>query len=147
MFSFLGKKEEVEEEKKQALSNTLGIDLGTLNTVVARPSGDKFDLFKIPSVVAVKKEDPGYVLAVGEEAKAMLGRTPEDIIAVRPLRQGVIESIAQAESLLLYSMDLGSGEDTASIDRIVVGIPGDASEVEKKPWKILERKPELITSW
>ena len=140
MFSFLGKKEEVEEEKKQALSNTLGIDLGTLNTVVARPSGDKFDLFKIPSVVAVKKEDPGYVLAVGEEAKAMLGRTPEDIIAVRPLRQGVIESIAQAESLLLYSMDLGSGDDTASIDRIVVGIPGDASEVEKKAVEDIGKK-------
>ena len=132
MFSFLGKKDEVKEEKKKALSHTLGIDLGTLNTVVAKPSGDKFDLFKIPSVVAVKKEDPGYVLAVGEEAKSMLGRTPEDIIAVRPLRQGVIESIAQAEALLIYSMNLGSGEEKEIIDRIVVGIPGDASEVEKK---------------
>ena len=139
MFNF-GKKEEVKEEKKQALSNTLGIDLGTLNTVVARPSGDKFDLFKIPSVVAVKKEDPSYVLAVGEEAKAMLGRTPEDIIAVRPLRQGVIESIAQAEALLLYAMDQGSDENSSSIDRIVVGIPGDASEVEKKAVKDIGKK-------
>ena len=75
-----GKPEEDEDnKKKQALTNTLGIDLGTLNTVVAKPSGDKFDLFKIPSVVAVKKEEPSYVLAVGEDAKAMLGRTPEDI--------------------------------------------------------------------
>jgi rod shape-determining protein MreB len=132
MFSFFRKKDQKTDNKKKGLSNTLGIDLGTLNTVVAKPSGDKFDLFKIPSVVAVKKEDPSYVLAVGEEAKAMLGRTPEDIVAVRPLRQGVIESIAQAESLLVYSMEKGSGDAMNTIDRIVVGIPGDASEVEKK---------------
>jgi rod shape-determining protein MreB len=131
MFDFLKKNDEV-DVKKKALTDTLGIDLGTLNTVVAKPSGDKFDLYKIPSVVAVKKEDSSYVLAVGEEAKAMLGRTPEDIVAVRPLRQGVIESIAQAEALLIYAMDKGSGEKTDNIDRIVIGIPGDASEVEKR---------------
>lgn len=130
--NLFGKKEEDEDDKKQALTNTLGIDLGTLNTVVAKPSGDKFDLYKIPSVVAVKKEEPSYVLAVGEEAKAMLGRTPEDIVAVRPLRMGVIESIAQAKALLVYSMEQGSAESTEHIDRIVIGIPGDASEVEKK---------------
>lgn len=131
MFDFLKKNDEI-DVKKKALTDTLGIDLGTLNTVVAKPSGDKFDLYKIPSVVAVKKEDSSYVLAVGEEAKAMLGRTPEDIIAVRPLRQGVIESIAQAEALLIYAMDKGSSEKTDNIDRIVIGIPGDASEVEKR---------------
>ncbi len=128
-----GKPEEDEDNnKKQALTNTLGIDLGTLNTVVAKPSGDKFDLFKIPSVVAVKKEDPSYVLAVGEDAKAMLGRTPEDIVAVRPLRMGVIESIAQAKALLVYAMEQGSADSMENMDRIVIGIPGDASEVEKK---------------
>lgn len=128
-----GKNEKSEDDvKKKPLPNTLGIDLGTLNTVVAKPSGDKFDLFKIPSVVAVKKDEPSYVLAVGEEAKAMLGRTPEDIIAVRPLRMGVIESIAQAKALLVYAMEQGSAESTEKIDRIVIGIPGDASEVEKK---------------
>lgn len=127
-----GKPEEDEDDKKQGLTNTLGIDLGTLNTVVAKPSGDKFDLFKIPSVVAVKKEDPSYVLAVGEDAKAMLGRTPEDIVAVRPLRKGVIESIAQAKALLVYSMEQGSADSMENMDRIVIGIPGDASEVEKK---------------
>ncbi len=123
MFSF-GKKKEEQEDRKQGLTSTLVIDLGTLNTVVAKPSGDKFDLYKIPSVVAVKKDDPSYVLAVGEEAKSMLGRTPEDIIAVRPLRKGVIESVAQAEALLVYAMEMGSAEDTASIDRIVIGITG-----------------------
>ena len=109
------------EVKKKALTNTLGIDLGTLNTVVAKPSGDKFDLYKIPSVVAAKKEDPSYVLAVGEEAKSMLGRTPEDIIAVRPLRKGVIESIAQAEALLVYAMEKGSNDDVESNAGNVVG--------------------------
>jgi rod shape-determining protein MreB and related proteins len=127
-----GKPEKDEDNKKQAMTNTLGIDLGTLNTVVAKPSGDKFDLFKIPSVVAVKKEEPSYVLAVGEDAKAMLGRTPEDIIAVRPLRMGVIESIAQAKALLVYAMEQGSADSMENMDRIVIGIPGDASEVEKK---------------
>jgi rod shape-determining protein MreB len=131
--NLFGKKEEDEDNiKKQALTNTLGIDLGTLNTVVAKPSGDKFDLFKIPSVVAVKKDELSYVLAVGDEAKAMLGRTPEDIIAVRPLRMGVIESIAQAKALLVYAMEQGAGDSMENIDRIVIGIPGDASEVEKK---------------
>ena len=128
----MGKKKEKDDVKKQPLTNTLGIDLGTLNTVVARPSGDKFELFKIPSVVAVKNDEPSFVLAVGEEAKVMLGRTPEDIIAVRPLRMGVIESIDQAESLLIYAMKEGSGDAMDKIDRIVIGIPGDASEVEKR---------------
>ncbi len=132
MFNLFRKEEEDENVKKQALTNTLGIDLGTLNTVVAKPSGDKFELYKIPSVVAVKKDEQSYVLAVGEEAKVMLGRTPEDIIAVRPLRMGVIESIAQAKSLLVYSMEQGAGDGVDSIERIVIGIPGDASEVEKK---------------
>ena len=130
--SFFGKEEENENVKKQGLSNTLGIDLGTLNTVVAKPSGDKFELYKIPSVVAVKKDEPSFVLAVGDEAKVMLGRTPEDIVAVRPLRMGVIESIAQAKALLIYSMEQGAGDGVENIERIVIGIPGDASEVEKK---------------
>ena len=139
MFSF-GKKKVEQEDRKKALTSTLGIDLGTLNTVVAKPSGDKFDLYKIPSVVAVKKDDPSYVLAVGEEAKSMLGRTPEDIVAVRPLRKGVIESVAQAEALLIFAMEMGSEEDTTSIDRIVIGIPGDASEVERNAVEEIGRK-------
>ena len=139
MFSFGKKKSEEKQERKSAITNTLGIDLGTLNTVVAKPAGDKFDIYKIPSVVAVKKEDPSYVLAVGEEAKMMLGRTPEDIIAVRPLRKGVIESVAQAEALLVYAMEMGAG-DSESIDRIVIGIPGDASEVERNAVEEIGRK-------
>ncbi|MBF4468472.1 MAG: rod shape-determining protein [Methanobrevibacter arboriphilus] len=117
-------------EPKKGITNSLGIDLGTLNTVIAKPSGDKFDLYQIPSVVAVKKEDTSSVLAVGEEAKLMLGRTPEDIVALRPLRKGVIESIAQAQALLVKAMEIGIKEGE-SVGRIVIGIPGDSSEVER----------------
>lgn len=66
--------EEPQTENTKVISNSLGIDLGTLNTVIAKPSGDKFDLYQIPSVVAVKKDDPAEVLAVGEEAKKNVGK-------------------------------------------------------------------------
>ena len=133
-----------EEEEPQAndtriISNSLGIDLGTLNTVIAKPSGDKFDLYQIPSVVAVKKVDPSEVLAVGEEAKKMLGRTPEDILAVRPLKKGVIENVAQAQALLIKAMQIGI-EEGESVGRIVIGIPGDSSEVEKNAAEEIGRK-------
>ena len=72
---FGNEEEEPQTENTRVISNSLGIDLGTLNTVIAKPSGDKFDLYQIPSVVAVKKDDPSEVLAVGEEAKKMLERT------------------------------------------------------------------------
>lgn len=129
--SLFGNDDNKRAEPKKGITNSLGIDLGTLNTVIAKPSGDKFDLYQIPSVVAVKKDDPSAVLAVGEEAKLMLGRTPEDIIALRPLRKGVIESIAQAQALLVKAMEIGIKEGE-SVGRIVIGIPGDSSEVERE---------------
>ena len=104
---FGNEEEESQVNDTRIISNSLGIDLGTLNTVIAKPSGDKFDLYQIPSVVAVKKDDPSEVLAVGEEAKKMLGRTPEDILAVRPLKKGVIENVAQAQALLIKAMQIG----------------------------------------
>ena len=70
--SIFGNEDAIEIEPTRVVKNSLGIDLGTLNTVIAKPSGDKFDLYQIPSVVAVKKDDPSAVLAVGEEAKKML---------------------------------------------------------------------------
>ena len=128
-----------QNQKKTIVKNSLGIDLGTLNTVIAKPSGDKFDLYQIPSVVAVKKDDPTAVLSVGEEAKRMLGRTPEDITAVRPLKKGVIENIAQAQALLIKAMEIGI-KDGESVGRIVIGIPGDSSEVEKNAAEEIGRK-------
>ncbi|MDR3223860.1 MAG: rod shape-determining protein [Methanobrevibacter sp.] len=120
-------------------NNNLGIDLGTLNTVVAKPSGDKFDLYQIPSVVSVKKDDPTAVLAVGEEAKLMLGRTPEDIVALRPLKKGVIESIIQAQALLIKAMEIGK-KDGEKVGRIVIGVPGDSTEVEKNAAEEIGKK-------
>ena len=138
--NIFGKDEEVPvTEDTKVISNSLGIDLGTLNTVIAKPSGDKFDLYQIPSVVAVKKDDPSEVLAVGEEAKKMLGRTPEDILAVRPLKKGVIENVVQAQALLIKAMQIGINEGE-SVGRIVIGIPGDASEVEKNAAEEIGRK-------
>ena len=131
--------EEPQVTNTKVISNSLGIDLGTLNTVIAKPSGDKFDLYQIPSVVAVKKDDPSEVLAVGEEAKRMLGRTPEDILAVRPLKKGVIENVVQAQALLIKAMQIGINEGE-SVGRIVIGIPGDASEVEKNAAEEIGRK-------
>ena len=131
--------EEPQTEDTKIISNSLGIDLGTLNTVIAKPSGDKFDLYQIPSVVAVKKDDPAEVLAVGEEAKKMLGRTPEDILAVRPLKKGVIENVVQAQALLIKAMQIGINEGE-TVGRIVIGIPGDASEVEKNAAEEIGRK-------
>jgi rod shape-determining protein MreB len=124
---------------ESTVSNCLGIDLGTLNTVIAKPAGDKFDLYQIPSVVAVKKDDNTSVLAVGEEAKRMLGRTPEDIVAVRPLKKGVIENIVQAQSLLIKAIEIGINEGE-KVGRIVIGIPGDSSEVEKNAAEEIGRK-------
>lgn len=137
--NIFGKEEEPQINDTKVISNSLGIDLGTLNTVIAKPSGDKFDLYQIPSVVSVKKDDPTAVLAVGEEAKKMLGRTPEDIVAVRPLKKGVIENIAQAQALLIKAMEIGIKEGE-SVGRIVIGIPGDSSEVEKNAAEEIGRK-------
>lgn len=141
--NIFGRDEEKEvnnnSENNRIIRNSLGIDLGTLNTVIAKPAGDKFELYQIPSVVAVKKDDPSEVLAVGEEAKKMLGRTPEDIVAVRPLKKGVIENVMQAQALLIKAMQIGINEGE-TVGRIVIGIPGDASEVEKNAAEEIGRK-------
>ena len=69
----------------------------------------------------------------------MLGRTPEDILAVRPLKKGVIENVVQAQALLIKAMQIGINEGE-SVGRIVIGIPGDASEVEKNAAEEIGRK-------
>lgn len=138
--SIFGNNDDVKDSPVEStVNNCLGIDLGTLNTVIAKPAGDKFDLYQIPSVVAVKKDDNTSVLAVGEEAKRMLGRTPGDIVAVRPLKKGVIENIVQAQSLLIKAIEIGINEGE-NVGRIVIGIPGDSSEVEKNAAEEIGRK-------
>ncbi len=115
------------------LNNDLAIDLGTANTLVyAVGRGVVVDE---PSVVAMIKgpgQTVGKVLSVGAEAKQMVGRTPGNIIAVRPLRDGVIADFATTESMLRYFIRKAIGERTLVHPRMVVCIPFGITEVEKR---------------
>ena len=105
----------------------IGIDLGTANTLVH--VGGRGIILREPSVVAVNK-DTGEVMAVGEEAKRMLGRTPGHIVATRPLKDGVIADFEQTEKMLQYFI---SKVSTKILFRrtVVVGIPSGVTEVER----------------
>jgi len=116
-----------------SLSQDIGIDLGTANTLVwVRNRGI---VITEPSVVARHKET-GAVLAVGTEAKRMMGKTPKTIEAVRPLRNGVIADFDGAEAMLRYYVD--KIHDFAGIwrrflrPRIAIGIPSGVTEVERR---------------
>lgn len=106
----------------------IGIDLGTA-TVIAYIKG-KGIVLREPSVVAVEK-DTGEVLAVGKEARRMLGRTPGSIIATRPLREGVISDYAVTEKMLKYFINKICGKYIFA-PRIMICIPSRVTEVEKK---------------
>lgn len=105
----------------------IGIDLGTANTLV-HVSG-KGVVIREPSVVAINK-DSGEVLAVGENAKRMLGRTPANIVATRPLKDGVIADFEQTEAMLRHFIQ-GVGRRTIIRKTVVVGIPSGVTEVER----------------
>ncbi len=110
-------------------SRDMGVDLGTANTLVyARRVGI---VLREPSVVA-KRVDDGHVLAVGEEAKRMIGRTPGDIVATRPLRDGVIADFDTTAAMLTYFIRRASNGRTWIRPRVVVGIPSGCTEVEKR---------------
>ncbi|MGQ9880533.1 MAG: rod shape-determining protein [Armatimonadota bacterium] len=109
-------------------SRDMGIDLGTANTLVhVRGKGI---LLREPSVVAIEK-DTKKVLAVGEEAKRMLGRTPGNIIAIRPLKDGVIADFDQTEKMLRYFIQKVHRRSWAA-PTVVVGIPSGVTEVERR---------------
>jgi len=105
----------------------IGIDLGTANTLVH--VGGRGIVLREPSVVAVDK-DRGKVIAVGEEAKRMLGRTPGNIIATRPLRDGVIADYDSAREMLKYFIDRANRRGALFLN-VVVGIPSGVTEVER----------------
>ncbi len=111
------------------ISNDIGIDLGTSSVLVYIKG--RGVVLKEPSVVAVNK-DTGKVLAYGEDARLMLGRTPENIAAVRPLRQGVISDYTLTEQMLKHFINKAVGKRTLRKPRISVCIPSGATEVEKK---------------
>lgn len=113
-------------------SNDLGIDLGTATTLVY-VSGEGIVLCE-PSVVAIQKGAPN-VLAVGEEAKRMLGRTPGNIVAIRPMRDGVIADFEVTEDMLRYFIKKIHKRRVLIRPRMVIAIPSGITEVEKRAVK------------
>jgi rod shape-determining protein MreB and related proteins len=113
-------------------SNDLAIDLGTANTLVYM-KGHGIVLNE-PSVVAIRKDEKGVsrVLAVGKEAKMMLGRTPGNIEAVRPLKDGVIADFEIAEAMLRYFIRKAHNRRTLVRPRIIVCVPKGVTQVEKR---------------
>ena len=115
-------------------SNDIGIDLGTANTLVyVRDHGI---VLREPSVVAVQA-GTNKVLAVGDEAKRMLGRTPANIVAVRPLKDGVIADFEVTESMLRHFIRKAHGRRTIfrPRPRVVIAVPSGITEVEKRAVK------------
>lgn len=112
-------------------SKDLGIDLGTKNTLVY--SSDNGIIINEPSVVAVNMRTD-EILAVGEEAKKMIGKTPAHIQAVRPLVGGVISDFEVTEKMIKYFIDKARSEYFSLMPKpkVIIGIPLDTTEVEKK---------------
>jgi len=110
-------------------SNDLAIDLGTANTLVyVRGEGI---VMNEPSIVAIHSADHS-VLAVGHEAKAMMGRTPGNIQAIRPLKDGVIADFDVTEKMLHYFISKVHRRRTLVHPRIVIGVPSGITQVEKR---------------
>ena len=110
-------------------SNDLAIDLGTANTLVyARGKGI---VVREPSIVAINKLT-NRVEAVGVEAKEMLGRTPGNIEAIRPMKDGVIADFEVTERMLDYFIRKAHGRKLYVHPRIVIGVPGEITQVEKR---------------
>lgn len=107
----------------------IGIDLGTATTLVYVEG--KSVVLKEPSVVAIEKDEE-RVLAVGDEAKQMIGKTPGNIVAVRPLKDGVIADFDVTERMLRYFIGKVHKKNLLSRPRVVVGVPSGVTEVEKR---------------
>lgn len=112
-----------------SFSRDMGIDLGTANTLVHLKG--KGIVISEPSVVAIQR-DTGDVLAVGDEAKQMIGRTPGNIIAVRPLKDGVIADFDVTQTMLKYFIKKAIDSKSFIRPRVVVGVPSGVTEVEKR---------------
>lgn len=110
-------------------SNDIGIDLGT-STVLVYVKG-KGIIAREPSVVAINTVD-NMPIAFGEEARKMIGRTPDNIKAIRPLKHGVISNITITERMLKHFMQEAVGKVTLRKPRIVICVPAMCTEIEKK---------------
>ncbi|MBI3018587.1 MAG: rod shape-determining protein [Deltaproteobacteria bacterium] len=116
-------------------SNDLAIDLGTANTLVFMK--DKGIILNEPSVVAVQKNQHGgmKVLAVGKEAKRMLGRTPGSITAIRPMKEGVIADFEVTQAMLKYFIGQAVPKKSFLRPRIVICVPYGITQVERRAVK------------
>jgi len=110
-------------------SSDLAIDLGTANTLVYAKG--KGIVVNEPSIVALNKSN-GDVEAVGKEAKEMLGRTPGNIVAIRPMKDGVIADFKVTERMLGYFIQKAHGRKVLVHPRIVIGVPAEITQVEKR---------------
>ena len=110
------------------VSKDIGIDLGTANILVTLKG--KGIVLKEPSVVADKKT--GAILSTGYEAKEMLGRTPDDIKAVRPLKDGVIADFTATQLMLKNILTKVCRKYNVARPRVVVGVPSGITEVEER---------------
>ena len=113
-------------------SNDIGIDLGTANTLVY--VRDRGIVLREPSVVAIQS-GTNRVLAVGEEAKRMLGRTPGSIVAIRPMKAGVIADFEITEAMLRYFIRKVHNRGKLVRPRVIVAVPSGITEVEKRAVK------------
>ena len=116
-------------------SHDLAIDLGTANTLVYMKG--KGIILNEPSVVSMKKDARGAkkVLSVGKEAKCMVGRTPGNIVAIRPMKDGVIADFDIAEAMLRYFIRKAHAGRRLARPRIIIGVPSGITEVERKAVK------------
>jgi rod shape-determining protein MreB and related proteins len=114
------------------LSSDLAIDLGTANTLVY--AKNKGIVVSEPSIVAVNKVT-GKVEAVGKDAKEMLGRTPGNIVAIRPMKDGVIADFEITEKMLSHFIRKAHNRNTFVRPRIIIGIPSEVTQVEKRAVK------------
>ena len=110
-------------------SNDLAIDLGTANTLVFAKG--KGIVLREPSVVAVHAESK-KVLAVGHDAKQMLGRTPGSIIALRPMKDGVIANFEYTEAMIRYFIHKVHNRKTLVMPQVIVAVPSGITQVEKR---------------
>lgn len=111
------------------VASDIGIDLGTANVLVYIKG--KGVVLREPSVVAFDR-DTNKIKAIGEDARLMLGRTPGNIVAVRPLRQGVVSDYTVTEKMLRYFIQKACGKNRFRKPRISVCVPSKATEVEKR---------------
>ena len=113
-------------------SQNIAIDLGTANTLVYVK--DRGIVLREPSVVAIQ-QGSNRVLAVGEEAKRMLGRTPGNIVAIRPMKAGVIADFEVTEAMLRYFIRKAHNRKWVVRPRIIISVPSGITEVEKRAVK------------